>query len=337
MATCYLIATLALVSSVMDDAAPTVIVVVGAPGTEEYAAEFEEAAGLWQQAAEEAGADWHCIGREQPGDAPLQEDKQQLEAILRTHGSDSPAELWLVFLGHGTFDGRQAKFNLRGPDISAHELAEWIQSCQRPLAIVNAASASGPFVNKLSGPRRVIVAATRSGHEHNYARFGKYLSRALALDGADLDKDGQTSLLEAFLVGSKQTAEYYDQESRLASEHALLDDNGDGKGTPADWFRGIRVNRVAEGGALPDGPFANQWCLVRNALERTMSAEVRRQRDALELQIEQLRQQKSQLAEDDYYARLEKLLLQLARLYETQQPAASPFAGEEGTIDDDLD
>ncbi len=45
---------------------------------------------------------------------------------------------------------------------------------------------------------------------------------------ADLDKDGQVSLLEAFLIASRRTLEFYKVEGRIATEHALIDDNGDG-------------------------------------------------------------------------------------------------------------
>src|SRR5213075_927990 len=96
---------------------------------------------------------------------------------------------------------------------------------------------------------RVIVAAARSGYEQNYARFGQYMAEAIADPTADLDKDGQTSLLEAFLTASRRVAEYYATEGRMVTEHALLDDNGDGFGTPADWFRGIRAVKAAKDGA----------------------------------------------------------------------------------------
>ena len=67
------------------------------------------------------------------------------------------------------------------------------------------------------------------------------LSEAIADPAADLDKDGQTSLLEAWLAAAQRTADFYKNEERLATEHSLLDDNGDGLGTPPDWFQGVRV------------------------------------------------------------------------------------------------
>jgi hypothetical protein len=112
-----------------------------------------------------------------------------------------------VLIGHGTFDGKEAKFNLVGPDFSATELAAWLQPVHRPLAVIDTASASGPFINKLSARDRVLITSTRSGHEENYARFGQYLAEAIADPQADLDKDGQTSLLEAFLTASHRVAD----------------------------------------------------------------------------------------------------------------------------------
>src|SRR5213076_1421481 len=133
-------------------------------------------------------------------------------------------------LGHGTFDRRSAKFNLRGADLSADELAKWLAPVHRPLVVIDAASASGPFIKALSGPDRVIVTATRSGDEQNATRFGGFLADAVSDPLADLDKDGQTSLLEAFLVAAKRVDASYTEAGLLATEHALLDDNGDGLG-----------------------------------------------------------------------------------------------------------
>ena len=149
--------------------------------------------------------------------------------------------MWLVLIGHGTFDGKEARFNLRGPDVSADELALWLKPFRRPLAVIDTASCSAPFLNLLSATNRVIITATRSGNEQNFTRFGQYLAQALTDPEANLDKDGQVSLLEAFLTASHQAAEFYKLQGRLVTEHALLDDNGDGLGTPADWFRGLRA------------------------------------------------------------------------------------------------
>jgi len=291
----------------------TVIVVVGAPGEEQLGKNFEHWSALWEKASREAGAKFVALGQRQTNTVT---DLEQLKQTLAMEPKDLSSELWLVLIGHGTFDGKEAKFNLRGPDFSASELEDWLKPFRRPLAVINCASSSGPFLSKLSATNRVIVTATRSGYEQNYARFGQFVAEAITDPQADLDKDGQTSLLEVFLAASQRVAEFYNAEGRLATEHALLDDNGDRLGTPADWFRGIRAVKKAADGAALDGLRAHQFHLVRSEQERKLSPEARARRDELELGIARLRESKSQMTEDDYYQQLEKLLIEVARLYD---------------------
>lgn len=290
---------------------PTLIVVVGAAGTEEYGSNFLHSSELWTQAGRSGGANITIIGTD-PTNATT--DLDRLKQALTAEPKESDNELWLVLLGHGTFDGKTANFNLRGPDFSADDLASWLQPFKRPLAVVDCSSASAPFLPKLSAPGRVVITATRSGYEQNYARFGQYISEAMADQASDLDKDGQVSLLEAYLVASRRVAEFYKSEGRLMTEHALLDDNGDGLGTPPDWFKGIRAVKRARDGAALDGTRANQFCLVRSEAERKIPLALRARRDELELSVEKLRDQKTKLDEDDYYRQLEPMLLELAKI-----------------------
>lgn len=293
---------------------PTVIVVVGAAGETDYGPNFLEQAAQWEKACQLAGGQRITLGLTEPT-AGTKSDYDQLQQALAAEPKDGVAEFWLVLIGHGTFDGKEAKFNLRGPDLSATELATWLKPFQRPLAVINTASASAPFLSKLSGPNRVVISATRSGNEQNFARFGRYFAETLNDPKGDLDQDGQTSLLEAFLSASAQVAEFYKTEGRLATEHALLDDNGDGLGTPADWFRGTRAIKQARNGASLDGTRARQFHLVRSEAERKLTAEQRARRDELELAIEKLRATKTKLGDAEYYRRLEALMLELARVY----------------------
>ena len=310
--------------TVLADTPPTVIVVAGASGEEEYGRSFSTWAGLMEKAARQGGAKDIVIGLK-TNEASA--DREQLQQALANEPKEGAAELWLVLIGHGTFDGKEAKFNLRSNDLSATELANWLQPFHRPLAIINAASASAPFLAKLSGTNRVVITATRSGSEVNYARFGHYFSEAIADPGADLDKDGQTSLLEAFLMASRRVKEFYDLEGRLATEHALLDDTGDGLGTPPDWFRGVRAVKSAKDGAALDGLRAHQFHLVRSKAEQEMAPEVRARRDALEVLIARLRDNKRVLPEVVYYEKLEALLLEMARLYEGAGKQAGSNSG----------
>jgi len=290
-----------------------VVIVVGAPGTPEYAAQFQGWARLWQDAAGKASAEMTRIGQEETSDKT--NDRDQLRAALAESASATREPLWLVLIGHGTYDGRVAKFNLRGPDVTDAELAEWLAPLKRPVAVLDCSACSGPFLNRLSGPNRVIITATRSGHEQNFARIGQYLAEAIGDLRGDLDKDGQVSLLEAFLTASHGVSEYYRTHSQLATEHPLIDDNGDRLGTPADWFRGVRATRRAKDGTPLDGPRAHQFHLIPSDRERNIPPETRQRRDQLELAVAALRDQKDKLSEDDYYTKLEQLMTDLARLY----------------------
>jgi hypothetical protein len=297
-----------------------VVIVVGAPGTPEYGAEFHRWAELWKSAATKGGAESITIGEGEPSGSA---DRETLQKTLAEKGTAGREPLWVVLIGHGTFDGREAKFNLRGPDVTSAELADWLKPVKRPLAILNCASASGPFLNALSAEGRVVVTATRSGDEQNYARLGQYLAEAIADPAADLDKDGQVSLLEAFLMAGGRTDEFYRSKARLATEHALIDDNGDRLGTPADWFRGVHATKKAKDGATPDGGRAHQFHLIRNDREQRMPPAIRDRRDQLERAAADLRAKKEQLPESDYYARLETIMVELARIYHGEKSGST--------------
>ena len=290
---------------------PTLLLVTGAGGSEEFATQFQAATESWQQHAGEAGMEVLQVSGEKEGVTP----REQVQGLLESLPAESLQPLWIVFIGHGTYAQKKANFNLVGPDLSAEELGLWIERFRRPLAVINCSSASGPFINKLSGAGRVIVTATRSGNEHNYSRFGVYIAESINDPAVDLDKDGQVSLLEAFLAASNRVQRFYSEDNRLATEHALIDDNGDGLGTPASWFRGIYTFRRPKGAESADGVRANQFHLVKSLQEQALTPEVRRQRDALETKLSELREQRQKLPEEEYLAALEQICLEIARLY----------------------
>jgi hypothetical protein len=294
-----------------ESSSPTLMVIVGAPGEEDYADVFEQSATAWLQAARAAGGETIEIASEAGGPT----SRERLQTALLTV-TNSPADLWLVFVGHGTFDGKEAKFNLPGPDVSATELAEWLKPLQRRVVIVQGASASAPFINRLSATNRIIITATRSGGEQNYARFGANAAAALMSPQTDLDQDGQNSALEIFLAAARLTKDWYQAEGRLATEHPLIDDNGDGRGTPAEWFQGLRVVRKTADGSLPDGLRAHQVHLVPSAFEAMLTTEQRQWRDAKEIELARLRERKAALPEVEYLTALEKMLLELSRFYQ---------------------
>lgn len=306
------------------------MIVRGASGTSEYGQLFDSWSDRWEAAATTGGASVARIGPKAGNDGstlaapdqPSDADRSSIEHVLQEAASQARSkkltELWVVLIGHGTFDGRSARFNLRGNDFGAEDLKKWLEPIACPIAIANCSSASGPFLKALSGQNRVVMTATKTGTEINYARFGEFLSQAVGDAKFDLDKDGQTSAFEAFLSASRRTLAFYESEGRLATEHSLLDDNGDGLGVRADFFRGVRLVRKVQGGGAIDGRFAHRFHLVRSDSEQQLSPETRKLRDRLEQSVIELRDRKSSFDNEAvYYAQLEKLLVQLAKVYES--------------------
>ena len=287
-----------------------VMVVAGAGGDEEYTSIFSEWADVLVKAFQDNSAELvNITNKPENTDArKIIEDKLKKWALAQED------EIWILLVGHGTFDGKQAKFNLVGDDISDLEFQRWLKPHQGPLVFINTSSSSAPFIRTLSGPNRVVATATKSGFEQNFCRFGGYLSAAFEQKTADLDKDGGVSVLEAFLIASRKVEEYYRENDRLLSENALLDDNGDGRGTPASWFRGVRVERKLQGKNIADGNISRLIFPIVPLKEQAISPELRNKRSKVESKIETLRTLKKDLDKNVYYRDLEKLLIELAKI-----------------------
>jgi hypothetical protein len=211
----------------------------------------------------------------------------------------------IVLFGHGTFAAKLAKFNLTGPDMTPQDFAPLLAKMKsRRVVLANTTSASGPFVEALSGPGRVIVAATRTGGEMFATLFGGPFVEAFALEAADADRDGKVSILEAFDHAKRSVAASYQREGLLPTEHALLDDNGDKEGS-------MEPGRQAKDGqsasVLAIGSMRRQAAPANEKL-RALYAE----RDAIERRIESLKLLKSGMDAAKYAAELEKLATDLA-------------------------
>ena len=295
-------------------AAASVVIVSGAPGGTEYVEGLAKQATAWREAAQKGGARVIEIGT--AADSKGKTDSDTLRETLAAEKPDDPDALWLVLNGHGTWDGKVARFNLRGPDISDDDLAAWLKPVTRPVVIINTASSSAPFIAKLTAPGRIVITATRSGSEQNLTHFGTFLAATVTEAASDLDTDGSISLLEAFLAASRKTVEFYKTENRLTTEHALLEDNGDALGTPAEWFKGLRAVKKSDKGAAADGAAARHFHLIPPAAGKQWSSDRIKQREQLEAKLSALRETKPAMKEDDYYAQVEALLLELARLAE---------------------
>ena len=216
-------------------------------------------------------------------------------------------QILIVLIGHGSASGGDAKFNLPGPDMTAADFANLLDlfPTQR-VALVNAASASGGFIGPLSGPNRTIVTATRNDAERLETKFGGHFVRAFAEDVADVDKDERVSILEAFLYAKREVEREYDDENRMLTEHALLDDNGDGEGS-------LEPDPASTDGALARGFFITAGDAAPDAPSDPRLAELYETRRSLEDSVAALRARKDRTDPAEYERELERLLLELAR------------------------
>lgn len=212
--------------------------------------------------------------------------------------------LLVVMIGHGTFDGQAAKFNLVGPDLTAVEWRRLLDGIPGRLVVVNTTASSYPFLEELSQRGRIIITATDSVAQRFATVFPEHFVRAITDMSSDFDKNGRVSIWEAFAAASAAVRQHYELRGQLATERAILDDNGD------------KVGREAQAPG-PDGTLARMVYL--DADPGTVTADVvlaglQRRRAALEAQLEELKSRKPSMTAEDYEAQLERVLVELARV-----------------------
>ena len=192
------------------------------------------------------------------------------DAARRARSAD---DVFVLLIGHGSFDGRAGAFNLPGPDLGAADYATLLDlfTTQR-ITFVNTASASGAFLQTLAGPARTIVTATKTGG----------------------DRNGRVSMLEAYDYALAKVKDAYEKEGHILTEHATLDDGNEGKFAATQFLapRGSRASASASANPA-----------MRALLE---------ERDALEERVAELRLKKDSMDVARYEQELEKLLTDLA-------------------------
>lgn len=212
--------------------------------------------------------------------------------------------VFIVLLGHGTYDGDVAKFNLVGPDMTAKDWSELLAGVQGRVSLVNTTEASFPFLETLTSKGRVVITATDSAAQKYATVFPEYFVKAMTEASTDLDKNGRTSIFEVFQAASAAVKQHYEQRGQLTTERALIDDNGDGKGREA----------AAEG---PDGGIARIAYLDSEVVSASANPELAgliKRRQGLEQQAEEHKQLKGVMPDAEWNAQFEKLMLELAQV-----------------------
>lgn len=278
------------------------LVVTGVGGDEEHSAQFQKWAGAVIDSAKKHGvldANVNWLG-EAPDKDPRIKARSSKDNVTKAF-TDLAAkakpndDIFIMLIGHGSFDGKIGAFNLPGPDLSAEDYGALLRKFPtQKVVFVNTASSSGAFLTALAGPARTIVTATKTGGERNETRFAEFFVQALDTEEADRDRNGRVSVQEAFDFAAAKVKAAYEKEGHILTEHAALDDSAQGKLAGTQYLAPERSRTAAAQSADP---------ALRALLE---------QRDALERQVNDLRLRKDGMDPAAYDQQLEKLVTDLA-------------------------
>jgi hypothetical protein len=284
----FLTGLLALVS-IPASAATYTVVVAGLGGEASYEQKFREHAAAVVSAAEKsAGSTANVISL--TGDAARAEAvRREFKTLTRRMTASDSAVV--VLIGHGTYDGENYRFNLPGRDLTDAELGRLFDSLPaRDQLIINATSASGGALERWQKPRRVVITATKSGGEKTATRFAQFWAQAVASDAADTNKDEIVTAAEAYEYATRQVEAAFKADTSMATEHARLVGDDAGRFT---------VARLGLAALAPENPEV---------------AALLTQRGSIEQDLNQVKEQKAALAENQYYDELERVLVRLAML-----------------------
>jgi hypothetical protein len=202
----------------------------------------------------------------------------------------------IVLIGHGSFDGKVAAFSMPGPDLTVADWASLLKKLSaQKVAFINTTSSSGAFLPTVAAPGRTVVTATKTGGERNEAMFGEFFAEAFGDVAADADRNGHVSVLEAFNYADNKVVTAYKQGGLLRTEHAAIDDGGNGKLAATQYL----TAHPSDGGLKVD---------VTDPAMRALVAE----REAIQKDIDALREKKDTLDPARYEQELERLLTSLA-------------------------
>jgi hypothetical protein len=284
-----LLLTVALAAISPAHAELRVFVASGLGGEPEYEQQFQEQAQAIALAAARSGAASDQVVLLTGERARRETLQRELTAFVGKAQKDD--QVVVAFIGHGSFDGADYRFNVPGPDITGREIGAILDKLTAAQQlIVNATSSSGAVVERWKRPNRIVITATKSGGERNATRFAQYWVEALTSPEADRDKNETVTAEEAYEFAARRVTDTFKSDAALATEHSRIEG-----GAPARFI----VARLGATAALP-----NDVAL----------AAMMKEQSSIEAQIDDLKARKASLPADQYYDELEKVLLTLAHL-----------------------
>jgi hypothetical protein len=285
------------------------LIVSGASGGPEYAKQYAKwSADLRAVLQEQMKFDArHVTVLSDADDPPARATAANVGAALDNLRRRLTAEdlLFVVLIGHGTYDGVDAKFNLVGPDLESAQWSELLTGVAGQLVLVNTTAASFPFIERLSGQRRVVISATDSVAQRFETVFPAYFIESLRQHESDIDKNGRVSMWEAFAAATAAVRRHYQQRGQLATERALLDDNADGVGRD--------VTATGEDGSLASRTYLDQPVAGARPTDEVL-LQLLQKRARIEAEAEELKIRRTFMPPDEYQHEFERLMIELSRV-----------------------
>lgn len=258
-----------------------ILIAVGIGGDARYQQEFEQQGNALSRHFRTVANDVTLLQAEHANRDAIYQALTEINK--RTEADDA---LVLMFVGHGTYDGEHFRFNVKGPDFTALELADWLEPVRAgQQLVVFTGSSSGAVLEPLELDTRTVFAATRSGEERNATVFGQFFVTAFEDNSADTNKDFRVTAFEAFQYASTRVEEYYDSQNTMMTEHPTS--NGSESA--------IILAHLGTG-----------------SFEQFVSSPLQTRVDELEREINALKVNKAQYSQDEYFDQLQRLLLELA-------------------------
>ena len=160
------------------------------------------------------------------------------EAMKRLSGTvQADDACWVMMLGHAHLYDAKSQFNVLDADFDQSQFAQWAKplACREQVFWLTM-PISGFWIKPLSSPSRVIISATEADLEFTGTEMPYALADVLSGDGQeqslqDVDQDGSLSLLDLYLATNLEVHGRFRSMDRLQTEHAQLEDNGDGRGS----------------------------------------------------------------------------------------------------------
>ncbi len=272
----------------------SVVIVQGLAGEDYYQRHFDEQVEKITNASNKLTGDDNIVVFS--ADSSKEQILADIERMTSNAGSDDLIVLYLI--GHGSYDGRDYKFNIIGSDITGNELLELFSQAPNATVLINTSSSSGSllkiFEEQNENAKVHLITATKSGAERTATRFGRHLADALIESEADVNKNQSISLQEAFDYTVRQTQDFYDTEGLLATENARLQMANDNAQASQ-----IRLANLAE---RPAAPASSELVSLYH------------QRDELDRQIDTLRLKRINMTEENYFQQFQTLMIELSLL-----------------------